>query len=98
MTAAWFDKAAFAAAATGQDGNSGRNILDEPGRKIVDLAIFRDFGLREGMKLQFRAEMTNAFNMVNLNAPTSTLNSSAVGTIRAARDMRQLQLGARITF
>lgn len=97
-TAAWFDKAAFAIPATGQDGNTGRNILDEPGRKVVDLAIFRDFGLREGMKLQFRAEMTNAFNLVNLSAPATSLNSSAVGTIRTARDMRQVQLGARMTF
>ncbi len=97
-TAMWFTPAAFAAAATGQDGNSGRNILDEPGRKNVDVGIFRDFGLRESMKLQVRGEITNALNLVNLGGPTSNLNSSAVGTIRTARAMRQAQVGLRLTF
>ena len=90
--------AAFTPSATGQDGNSGRNILDGPGRKVLDLAIFRDFKIRERMKLQYRLEMSNAFNLVNLNAPTTNLNSSAVGTIRTARDMRNVQMGLRLSF
>ena len=98
VTNAWFNVAAFQAPATGQDGTSGRNILDGPGRKVVDLAVFRDFQIREGMKLQYRLEMTNAFSLVNLNAPTTTLNSSAVGTIRTARDMRNVQMGLRLAF
>ena len=72
MTNAWFNVAAFALARPpGRTATAGRNILDGPGRKIVDLAIFRDFQIRERMKLQFRLEMTNAFNLVNLNAPTT---------------------------
>jgi outer membrane receptor protein involved in Fe transport len=98
VVGAWFDKAAFQIPATGQDGNAGRNILDEPGRKVIDLAIFRDFRIRETMRLQFRAEMTNAFNMVNLSTPILTLNNNAVGSIRTARDMRQAQLGLRLSF
>ena len=98
VTAKWFDPAAFRPSDLGQDGNSGRNILDAPGLKTIDLAIFRDFRIRESLRLQFRTEITNAFNLVNLNAPTSTLNSSAVGTIRNARAMREMQLGLRLTF
>jgi hypothetical protein len=94
----WFDPSAFVPAPVGQDGNSGRNILDGPGVRNVDLALFRDFAIREGMKLQFRAEMTNAFNLVSLSAPTSNLNSAIVGQIRGARDMREAQLGLRLTF
>jgi hypothetical protein len=97
-TARWFDPTAFMPAPLGQDGNSGRNILDGPGLRNVDLAIFRDFRLTEGLRLQFRGEMTNAFNLVNLEEPTSALNSSAVGTIRTARDMRETQLGLRLFF
>lgn len=97
-TARWFNTAAFTPAPTGQDGASGRNILDEPGLKTFDLGIFRDFSLRENMKLQVRSEMTNAFNIVNLNAPTANLNSAAVGTIRNARTMRQVQMGLRLSF
>jgi hypothetical protein len=98
VSARWFSPAAFTPAPLGQDGNSGRNILDGPGIRNVDLALFRDFGIREGMKLQFRAEMTNALNLVNLNNPNAALNSPAVGTIRGARGMRETQLGLRLTF
>ncbi|HET8547507.1 MAG TPA: TonB-dependent receptor, partial [Bryobacteraceae bacterium] len=98
VTAKWFDPAAFAVPSLGQDGTSGRNILDAPGIRNVDLAIFRDFPIREAIRLQFRGEFTNALNLVNLNAPTSSLNSQAVGTIRGARAMRQTQLGLRLTF
>jgi hypothetical protein len=94
----WFNPAAFTPAPLGPDGNSGRNILDGPGVRNIDLALFRDFGIREGIKLQFRAEMTNALNLVSLNNPNSALNSPAVGTIRGARGMRETQLGLRLTF
>jgi hypothetical protein len=94
----WFNTAAFVLPAVGADGNSGRNILDNPGVKNADVALFRDFRIRERMTLQARAEFTNAFNIVNLGSPTANMNSSAFGTIRTARAMRQTQLGLRITF
>ena len=97
-TAKWFDPAAFAITPLGQDGTSGRNFLDEPGRRNVDVAVFRDFSLHERFRLQFRTEMTNAFNLANLSGPTSNLNSSAVGQIRTAAGMREVQLGLRIRF
>ncbi|MBI4903021.1 MAG: TonB-dependent receptor [Acidobacteria bacterium] len=95
---AWFNTAAFVANAVGTDGTSGRNIINEPGRKVVDLGIFRDFRVKEGLKVQFRGELTNGFNLVNLSAPTANLNSQAVGTIRNARAMRQVQVGLRLVF
>ncbi len=50
------------------------------------------------MKLQARAEFTNVFNMVSLNGPNATLTSKAFGQITPAHDMRQLQLGLRLSF
>jgi hypothetical protein len=97
-TNAWFNTAAFVVPELGTDGNAGRNILDNPGIRNIDLGLFRDFQLRERMKLQFRAELTNAFNIVNLGSPTTSMNSQAFGTIRTARAMRQTQLGLRLTF
>jgi hypothetical protein len=90
---AWFNTAAFGKPATGQDGTAGRNILDRPGSKNVDLGFFRDFHVGERMGLQFRWEVTNAFNLVNLSGPNTTLSSSAFGTITSAGAMRQMQLG-----
>src|SRR5205823_1414505 len=53
---AWFNTAAFIQNATGQVGNFGRNVLDGPGLRNVDIGVFRYFSIRERMKLQFRAE------------------------------------------
>jgi hypothetical protein len=98
VTAAWFNTAAFAQGGNGTDGTAGRNILDGPGTKNVDMGIFRNFKIRERMMFQARGEFTNAFNMVNLGTPTLTLNSTAFGTIRTAAGMRATQLGLRLTF
>jgi hypothetical protein len=64
----------------------------------VDLSIFRDFKIREAIILQFRGEMTNAFNFVNLSSPVSTLTSGNFGQLTSAGAMRQSQLGLRLTF
>jgi Carboxypeptidase regulatory-like domain len=98
VAAEWFNTAAFVANPIGTDGTSARNLLDAPGSRNVDMGLFRSFELRESMHLQFRAEFTNFFNMVNLNAPNATLSSSNFGVITSADDMRQLQLGLRLTF
>jgi len=106
--AQWFNTAAFAknnpiAAAGTQpaqpvDGTSPRNFLDGPGYKNVDLAIFRNFALTERFKLEFRAEASNALNIVNLNNPSATVGTSTFGQISGANSMRQLQLGLRLTY
>jgi len=95
---AWFNTAAFAAPASGTDGNLGRNVLSAPGSKDIDLGLFRNFKFKERFTLQARGEFTNAFNFVNLGNPTLTLSSAAFGTIRTAGTMRQVQLGLRLTF
>jgi hypothetical protein len=95
----WFNTAAFVAPAVGTDGNSGRNILDGPGVRNVDLGFFRDIPLKGRSMFQFRLEATNVFNIINLMNPGNSLNAPATfGKIRSARNMRQIQLGARISF
>jgi len=100
--AEWFNIAAFAKnnPVTGQpvDGSSPRNFLSGPGYKSVDLAIFRNFRIKERAKLEFRAEASNALNIVNLNNPSATVGTASFGTITGAGSMRQLQLGLRLTY
>jgi hypothetical protein len=98
VVARWFNTAAFAQNPIGTDGNSARNLMDSPGIRNIDLGIFRDLSLRENMKVQFRGEFTNFFNLVNLMPPNATATSPNFGQINTARDMRQLQLGLRLTF
>jgi len=91
------------------DGNSSRNMLRGPSFKDVDLSISRDFRLsriREGLNLQFRADAYNVFNIVSLSTPsgnsvtccsTPSLGGT-FGEILTANPMRQLQLGAKLSF
>jgi Carboxypeptidase regulatory-like domain len=104
---AWFNTAAFTANGPGlaggigpggADGNTPRDFLRAPGYRDIDLGLERDFRFREGMGLVFRADMTNAFNMVSLNSPTANLSSSINGHITAAAPNRIIQLGSRLTF
>ena len=95
----WFNVLAFANPALGTNGSSGRSIVDGPGYRNVDLGLFRDVRLPGRTMLQFRLEATNVFNIVNLNNPGTNLAAPALfGKIRSARNMRQIQLGARVSF
>jgi hypothetical protein len=98
----WFNPAAFSnvtQAANSFDGTAGRSIIDGPGLKNVDLGIYRDFRIAERKSLTFRAEMSNAFNLVNLSNPgTNAGSSSTFGKISTANAMRQVQLGLRFAF
>jgi hypothetical protein len=95
----WFNVGAFAVPAVGTDGTSGRNIIDGPAYRNIDLGIFRDVPLKGRSMFQFRIEATNVFNVVNLSNPGTTLNAPATfGKIRSAKNMRQIQLGGRVSF
>jgi hypothetical protein len=54
--------AAFVFADTGARANAGRNLLRAPGLNNWDLALFKRFPITENQRLEFRAEMYNAFN------------------------------------
>jgi hypothetical protein len=102
----WFNTSAFAqnkvVTGVATDGNSPRNFIDSPGYRDVDLAISREFRLTERFRLKFRAEGTNAFNMVSWEAPDASVSSGAssttFGVIRSAKAMRRLQFGLRLTY
>ena len=77
----WFNTAAFALPAVGTDGTAGRNIIDGPGFRNVDLGLFRTSASAGAFMLQLRAEATNVFNIVNLLEPGHRP--------QRARDLRQ---------
>jgi Carboxypeptidase regulatory-like domain/TonB dependent receptor len=105
--AKWFNTAAFVPnfpgtgiGIGGADGSTPRDYLRAPGYRDIDIGIYRNFQIKEAMKLQLRGEATNAFNFVNLGIPTATLSSPIDGTITSAiaNSNRQIQLGVRLTF
>lgn len=91
-------------------GTLGRNTTREPGEFNIDLAIARVFTLREGLRLQIRAEAFNLLNHTNFNGAETSLsvqaspdgraifNSPAFGLITSAKSARFMQLVARLEF
>jgi hypothetical protein len=97
--ATWFDTSAFApvtAAATW--GNSGRNILRQPGIWNTDLMIDRKFQVKEKVDLDFRAEFYNLPNTSHFNAPDAYVNDSTFGQISSSYGERQIRFGLRLGF
>ncbi len=98
----WFNTAAFGPAPEDRRGNAGVGSILGPGRNLWDLSLRKQFSVTEQVKLQFRGDMFNAWNHVNLNLNNGGLvvNQAAnnYGTITTAAPGRQVQLGLRLTF
>jgi len=96
----------FRVPARGTIGNAARTIIRGPGVNNFDIAIFKDFPVREEMRFQFRAEMYNAFNHTQFSAVDNTARfdpqgnqvNARLGELTAARDPRRIQLALRFYF
>jgi Carboxypeptidase regulatory-like domain/TonB dependent receptor len=76
---------AFANAATGTYGNLGYNNLKGPGVFQLNMALSRNFALREGLNLQVRGEAFNLPNHLNAGTPggVSPVNFGGIATLSA---------------
>ena len=93
----YFNKTAFQRAA-GLYGTLGRNFLYGPGSVNWDFSAFKDFAVTESKTLQFRAEIFNLFNEVNLGNPNALLTSPKFGQILSAGAPRIVQFGLKFLF
>jgi hypothetical protein len=97
--AEFFNTAAFAQVPTGVPyGNVQRNLLIGPGYVNTDFSAFKSFRMWEKGTLQFRGEIFNLFNNVNLNNPTAVETSKIFGEIGGANSPRIVQLALRYSF
>jgi hypothetical protein len=99
---AWLSRDAFQRlnlqTQAGQFGNAGRNIARGPGYANVDMSLVRDFSLGSAVRLQFRAEVFNLTNRVNLGLPVADLNSPNFGRIFSAGPPRLMQFALKLIF
>jgi Carboxypeptidase regulatory-like domain/TonB dependent receptor/TonB-dependent Receptor Plug Domain len=93
------------ATAIGDFGNTGRNIIQGPNQKNVDISIIKFFPVTERFKFEFRTEFFNAFNQVSfqnpgfINSLGNNLASTSVGQITAtSTGPRVIQFALKLNF
>ena len=80
-------------------GNAGRDILFGPGRVNFDVSLFKDFMIREPLKVQFRAESFNVFNTPQFGLPNATIGNPQAPVISSiVGNPRQMQVALRLQF
>jgi hypothetical protein len=96
----WLNQSAFTAPspASFQVGNEKRGVVDGPGFNRLDVGLFRNFKIREGLVFQLRGEGFNVLNHTNWGTIGTTATSSTFGQVTATRDPRILQVGGKINF
>ena len=84
-----------------QIGNIGRNSVFGPHFFNTDLALQKNFPVKEKVTLQFRFDAFNAFNHINFGTPSGNIEQP--GSINGGpgpngANPRQLQFSARVQF
>jgi Carboxypeptidase regulatory-like domain len=106
----WFNPAAFTEPAPGTYGNVGRNEFYGPPTHQIDFSVFKNFGITEHIRAQFRVEIFNIFNFVNYSEPANNVAGSNLGQVGSTYDVafgapgigpgapRNVQLALKILF
>ena len=94
----WFTPGAFANPPAGTIGNVGRNILNGPRLFNINGSVFRRFVIREGLRLEFRAEAYNATNTPWFDQPNTTLGDAAFGQITTAQGNQAVKVNQNRSF
>ena len=94
----WFNKAAFAQPPSGQYGDARRNSIIGPGSVVFDMAMTKEFPMKENRSLEVRAAASNVFNTPQYTSIDTNLNSPTVGQVIGVGAMRAIQLTARLRF
>lgn len=88
---------AFPTPALGQEGNLGRNTYIGPGLANVNVQFSKAITF-ERFSLEFRADIFNLFNRVNLTQPVSDLSSGQFGLSTSQSIPRATQFGLHFSF
>lgn len=73
----WYDPTAYSVPSAATFGNMRRNSLYGPGLSDINLTAGKTFSLPERVKLEIRAEATNALNHPSFGIPNRTLTPSS---------------------
>ncbi len=97
----YFDTTVFGQPVPFTFGNAPARLPDirVDGIRNFDLSLFKDFVLRERLKLQFRSEFLSAFNTPRFGGPNTSVTSASFGVISSqANAPRQIQFGLKLLW
>jgi len=95
----YLNPAAFRAPAPGTYGNLKANSLVGPNWYNLDMGLVRSFRTGGERQVQFRAEVFNVLNRVQLDRPVTVLTSPDFGVFTStAADARIVQLALKYVF
>ena len=94
----WFNTTAFAAAPVERRGNAKVGMIQGPHWRQVDVSLRKRFRFTQTKNIEFRAEVFNVLNTLNLNNPNTQTDNAAYGTIVSARIPRQSQFNVAFRF
>ena len=100
----FFDVTRFAQPAPAKFGTVGRNILQGPGVVNFDFSVFRNFEIREGLRMQLRIESLNFTNTPQFVNPEGRLGASTFAEVtRTSPNLsdpqaRRFTLGLKLIF
>jgi hypothetical protein len=101
-----FNTSVFQLPAVGTFGNAAKTEIRGPGINNWDAAIYKNFPIREPLRLQLRCEAYNVFNHTQFTGLDTTARFDAsgnqintdLGAFTAAGSPRILQLGVKLYF
>ena len=84
----------------GRFGTLGRNTFRGPALHNFDMSLIKETPIgKEQLKLQFRAEFFNVFNLVNFGLPANIVLGPGFGLInRTAAPSRQIQFSLKLLY
>ena len=94
------DRAAFSVPNPGENGNTGRNYFEGPGRIRFDASLGKRFRFDERRIFELRIDAQNLTNTPEYGLPTTTVTSNTFGRIRdtITSASRRIQIGGKFYF
>ena len=94
----WFNTNAFSNPAPGFFGNSATGSIIGPGVFNFDMALYKDFPIKERASFQFRVEAFNIFNHTNFSGVQTAYGAGNFGQVTSALDPRIFEFALRFQF
>jgi len=94
----WFSTGSFAQPDPGFYGNVRNGSIRGPGLINFNMALYKEFAIRERVKIQFRGEYFNVFNHTNPNNPNLSTGAGNFGNITSAKNPREGQVALKVRF